>query len=54
MDCNVCDARRSFPTVSLYVDSREVESVAQKQRMQPKAVEGRSEIWALGRVIMLR
>lgn len=35
MNPSVCDPRRSFPTVFLYVDSGEVEPEADKQRMQP-------------------
>lgn len=47
----VCDPRRSFPTLPLYVDSEKVEHEADKQRMQLKAVEEGRGVWAWGRVI---
>lgn len=53
MNPNVCDPRRSFPTVPLYVDSGELEPEVDKQSMQPGAVEGRRGVRAMGRVIRL-
>ena len=50
---NVCDPRRSFPILPLYMDSGKVEPEADKQRMQPGAVEGRRGVWVCGREIRL-
>ena len=53
MNPNVCDPRRNFPTLPLYMDSGKVEPEADKQRMQPGAVEGRRGVWVCGREIRL-